>query len=224
MPIQKSLELRGKMLGIRLQEAREACGKTRRQCAQAMGVSPARLRTYETGARPISLPELEVLAYLIDQPLSTLLGTRSSEAASRPARDDFVQLIALRQRMVGSRLVDMRKKLGKTRDDLATAAGLRTSRLAAFETGRQPVPIPVLEDLAAALGATLQSFFIASGPVGERVSLLDSFDQFGRMAPDVRDFVTQPVNEPYLRLAMRMSQLSAERLRSIAEGLLEITL
>ena len=60
--------------------------------------------------------------------------------------------------------------------------------------------------------------------MGERVSLLDSFDQFGRMAPDVRDFVTQPVNEPYLRLAMRMSQLSAERLRSIAEGLLEITL
>jgi transcriptional regulator with XRE-family HTH domain len=224
MPTQRSLELRGKMLGVRLQEAREACGKTRRQCAVAMGITPARLRAYETGNRPLSLPELEVLAYLIDQPIGALLGTRGTEAAPRPESADFIKLIGLRQRMVGTRLAELRKKIGRSRDDLAATSGLGSSRLAGYETGRQPVPIPVLEDLAIALGTTLQSFFIASGPVGERVSLLDSFDQFGRMAPDVRDFVTQPVNEPYLRLAMRMSQLSAERLRNIAEGLLEITL
>jgi transcriptional regulator with XRE-family HTH domain len=223
MPTQKSLELRGKMLGVRLQEAREARGKTRRQCAQAMGITASRLGAYETGKRPISLPELEVLSFLIDQPLSGLVAAKKAETAPS-AKVDFAQLVTLRQRMVGTRLSELRKKQGKSRDELAAAVGLGKGRLASFESGRQPIPVPVLEDLAAALGSTLAGFVISSGPVGERVSLLETFDQFGHMPADLRDFVSQPVNEPYLRLAMRMSQLSAERLRGIAEGLLEITL
>ncbi len=223
MPTQKSFELRGKMLGVRLQEAREARGKTRRQCAQAMGISAARLAAFETGKRSIPLPELEVLSFLIDQPLSGLVTTKKPETATA-AKADFAQLVTLRQRMVGTRLAELRKKQGKSRDELAQAVGLGKGRLATFESGRQPIPVPVLEDLATALGTTLAGFVIAGGPVGERVALLESFDQFGHMPQDVRDFVSQPVNEPYLRLAMRMSQLSAERLRGIAEGLLEITL
>ncbi len=223
MPTQKSFELRGKMLGVRLQEAREARGKTRRQCAQAMGISAARLAAFETGKRSIPLPELEVLSFLIDQPLSGLVTTKKPETATS-AKADFAQLVTLRQRMVGTRLAELRKKQGKSRDELAQAVGLGKGRLATFESGRQPIPVPVLEDLATALGTTLAGFVIAGGPVGERVALLESFDQFGHMPQDVRDFVSQPVNEPYLRLAMRMSQLSAERLRGIAEGLLEITL
>jgi len=223
MPTQESIKLRGKMLGVRLQEAREASGRTRRQCAQAMGIPAARLGAYETGKRSISLPELEALAFLIDRPLSGLVAARKSEAAPA-AKADFAQLVALRQRMLGTRLAETRKKQGKTREGLASATGLSRSRLAAFESGRQAIPVPVLEDLATALGTTLASFFITGGPVGERMSLLEAFDQFGHMPIDVREFVTQPVNEAYLRLAMRMSQLSADRLRTIAEGLLEITL
>jgi transcriptional regulator with XRE-family HTH domain len=211
------------MLGLRLQEAREARGKTRRQCAQAMGIPSARLGAYETGKRPISLPELEVLSFLIDQPLSGLVAAKRAETTS-PARADFAQLVTLRQRMVGTRLAELRKKQGKSRDELAQAVGVGKARLAAFESGRQPIPVPLLEDLATSLGSTLAGFVITGGPVGERVSLLETFDQFGTMPADVREFVSQPVNEPYLRLAMRMSQLSAERLRGIAEGLLEITL
>jgi len=39
----------------------------------------------------------------------------------------------------------------------------------------------------------------------------------------VRAFISKPVNLPYLELAMRLSDLSAEKLRGVAEGLLEIT-
>jgi hypothetical protein len=40
---------------------------------------------------------------------------------------------------------------------------------------------------------------------------------------DVREFICKPVNLPYLKLAMRLSELSVEKLRAVAEGLLEIT-
>ena len=41
---------------------------------------------------------------------------------------------------------------------------------------------------------------------------------------DIQNFVCQPVNRPYLELAMKLSSMSREKLRSVAEGLLDITL
>jgi hypothetical protein len=35
--------------------------------------------------------------------------------------------------------------------------------------------------------------------------------------------MVKPVNEPYIALAKKLSELPANKLRSIAEGLLEIT-
>jgi hypothetical protein len=40
----------------------------------------------------------------------------------------------------------------------------------------------------------------------------------------MQSFVCQPVNRPYLELAMKLSDLSREKLRAVAEGLLDITL
>jgi hypothetical protein len=40
---------------------------------------------------------------------------------------------------------------------------------------------------------------------------------------EVQQFIKNPGNEPYLRLAMHLSSMSTEKLRAIAEGILEIT-
>jgi len=37
-------------------------------------------------------------------------------------------------------------------------------------------------------------------------------------------FVLKPINLPYLELAKRLSEMSVDKLRDVAEGLLEITL
>jgi hypothetical protein len=47
--------------------------------------------------------------------------------------------------------------------------------------------------------------------------------KFLDLPPEVQQFVAKPVNRPYLELAMRLSDLSAEKLRAVAEVLLEIT-
>jgi aminopeptidase-like protein len=46
---------------------------------------------------------------------------------------------------------------------------------------------------------------------------------FLKLPADLRQFVSQPVNIPYLELARKLSTMSKDRLRSVAEGLLDIT-
>ena len=48
--------------------------------------------------------------------------------------------------------------------------------------------------------------------------------KFKDLSSEVQDFVCQPVNRPYLELAMKLSSMSRDKLRSVAEGLLDITL
>ena len=43
------------------------------------------------------------------------------------------------------------------------------------------------------------------------------------MPLDLQVFVSKPINRPYLELAIRLSEMSVDRLRAVAEGLLEIT-
>ncbi|NIP32622.1 MAG: hypothetical protein GWN00_13130, partial [Aliifodinibius sp.] len=49
-------------------------------------------------------------------------------------------------------------------------------------------------------------------------------DEFQNLPEELQEFIAKPVNQPYLELAKKLSELSADRLRGIAEGILEITL
>ena len=43
------------------------------------------------------------------------------------------------------------------------------------------------------------------------------------LTPEMQQFVEKPVNQPYLEIAMRLSELPVDKLRTLAESLLEIT-
>jgi hypothetical protein len=51
-----------------------------------------------------------------------------------------------------------------------------------------------------------------------------AIQEFLNLSPELRAFVCLPVNRPYIELARNLSQLSTEKLRAVAEGLLDITL
>lgn len=44
------------------------------------------------------------------------------------------------------------------------------------------------------------------------------------LSDEIRNFINNPVNQPYLELALKLSRMDAKKLREIAESLLEITL
>jgi hypothetical protein len=50
-----------------------------------------------------------------------------------------------------------------------------------------------------------------------------AIQDFKKLSPELQDFVCRPVNRPYLDLALKLSELSTEKLRSVAENLLDIT-
>jgi hypothetical protein len=51
----------------------------------------------------------------------------------------------------------------------------------------------------------------------------EAVQHFLEMPAELREFVALPVNRPYLELAMKLSNMSRDKLRSVAENLLDIT-
>ena len=63
---EERLVVRNRIIGLLLRDARERADKTKRECAAALGVSTSTITAYEEGRKSLSLPELEVLAYVLD--------------------------------------------------------------------------------------------------------------------------------------------------------------
>jgi transcriptional regulator with XRE-family HTH domain len=225
MDTASQITLRTKKLGVLIREARLAARHSPEECAKAIGVTKGILRAYEEGRRAPSLPELEILAYYLRLPMdhfwakSSMLG---EAAAAEPL--DLPQLIQLRQRMIGARLRQERNSASLSIKALTQVTGIPAARIKGYELGERPIPLPELESLLAALSGRIEGFFDQSGPIGQWMTEQKAMQQFLDLPRDLQAFVCQPVNRPYLDLAIKLSAMSSERLRSVAEGLLDITL
>ena len=140
-----------------------------------------------------------------------------------PRRLDLPRLLLVRQRMIGALLRQEREKANKSVRDLSHETGIPSSRLKAFELGERPIPVPDLEVLLGALDSRIEGLFDQSGPVGQWMSEQKAIRDFLKLPADLRAFASQPVNIPYLELARKLSTMSTDRLRSVAEDLLDIT-
>jgi transcriptional regulator with XRE-family HTH domain len=218
----QSLTLRSKILGARLREARSAAGKKLKEASSAIGVSSATLSSFETGRKAISLPELELLAYQLQSPLRPFWTGKSNRPKPKVGLDP-VPLIKLRQRAIAAQLRGHREEAGLSVVQLAEKVGLTASRVRSFERGDRPIPIPELETILIALGHKLDEYIDSEGTVGEWNSTERAYEALLAMPTEIRDFIAKPDNQPFLRLARRLSDLPAERLRGVAELLLDIT-
>jgi len=222
MADRQTTQLRTKMLGAVLRQARTAAGRTLKETAAMIGVSSAILASYERGGRGISLPELELLGYALQAPLHRFL---------RPSRNETVKpevnpavLISLRQHYIGAMIRSRRTEVDMSLRDLAKFTGIPAGRLSSYEQGERPIPVAELEAISTALNRDLSFFQDARGTVGEWQATQEAFEAFLKMPADLRDFIGSSVNEPYLRMAQRLSDIPLERVRSLGEGFLEITL
>ncbi len=50
-----------------------------------------------------------------------------------------------------------------------------------------------------------------------------AIQEFLTLPNELQNFVSKPVNRPYLELAKKLSGMSTDKLRSLAEDILEIT-
>ena len=225
MDFHTQITLRTKKLGLLIRDARTAERRTIQECAAAVGVTPALFRAYEEGRNAPSLPELETLVYYLKLPMNHFWGREVISATPSPVASlDLTRLIALRQRMIGALLRQERNNASVSLKRISEQTNISTARLNAYELGERPIPLPVLEAILAVMGSRIETFFDQKGPVGQWMSNQKAMQKFLDLPDEIQNFVCQAVNRPYLELAMKLSTMSKERLRSVAEGLLDITL
>jgi transcriptional regulator with XRE-family HTH domain len=215
--------IRKKILGVLLRNARIRAGMTIKDAAEMTGFPSSAMSDYEYGRRDISLPQLEVLAYTYRVPITYFW-------SDDPIPDDedrdlpTEKAIELRRRIIGVLLRQARMEAGYSQKDLAKILECPSSRIASYEFGRTDIPLSDLENLANYLDVPL-AYFLDQGirPSGKQIAGMDELERLSQLPGDVRTFVLEPGNLLYVRVAMQLSKLSADAIRNVAEGLLEIT-
>jgi len=224
MDIKTQVTIRTKKLGVLIRDARLAARRSAQECADAIGIRRNLFRAYEDGLKAPSLPELETLVYYLDLPLDHFWGKEvKSEGISPHQNLDLPKLLAVRQRKIGALLRQERMNASISIRNLAHETGISGARIKAYELGERPIPLPELEVLVRTLGGHIESFFDRNGPVGQWMISEEAVQHFLEMPMELREFVALPVNRPYLELAMKLSNMSRDKLRSVAEDLLDIT-
>jgi transcriptional regulator with XRE-family HTH domain len=225
MDMQAQITIRTKKLGILIRDARLASRRTTRECAAAINVTNGVFIAYEEGRRAPSLPELETLVYYLELPINHFWSNETLSSAPPRINDlNLPRLTGLRHRMIGALLRQERMNASLSMKSVAEQAGISASRLKRYELGELPIPLPELEVILKVLGGRVETFFDQGGPVGMWMTQQKAIQQFLDMPVELRNFVCQPVNRPYLDLARKLSEMSTGKLRSVAEDLLDITL
>lgn len=219
------ITIRSKKLGVLIRDARLAARRKIKECADAIGVKSGVFRAYEEGRKSPSLPELETLVYYLDLPIDHFWSREIKSNAPLPIETlDLPKLTAVRQRKIGALLRQERTNAGISIRNLAQETGISGARIKAYELGERPIPLPELEALVSALGGRIETFLDRSGPIGQWMMNEEAIQNFLDLPEELRQFVSMPVNHPYLELAMKLSAMSRDKLRSVAEDLLDITL
>lgn len=219
------IAIRTKKLGILIRDARLAARRSTKECADAINVTNGVFVAYEEGRKAPSLPELETLVYYLDLPINHFWSNETLSGAPARINDlDLPRLTGLRQRMIGALLRQERLNASLSEKAVAEQVGISSARLKRYELGEIPIPLPELESILRALGGRIETFFDQGGPIGQWMAQQKTIQQFLELPVELRNFVCQPVNKPYLDLARKLSDMSTDKLRSVAEDILDITL
>jgi transcriptional regulator with XRE-family HTH domain len=225
MKAQSAIAIRSRKLGLLIRDARLASRKSIPECADAINITPGIFRAYEEGRKSPSLPEVEALAYFFQMPIQRFWSKEVISDDQAPTASINLQtLIPLRQRIIGALLRQKRMEASLSLHALADETGIPQSKLNSYELGEKPIPLPELELCLSVLGGRVENLFDQNGPIGQWMSQQLAIQEFLKLPRDLQAFVCLPVNRPYLDLARNMSEISTEKMRAIAEGLLEITL
>lgn len=225
MEVSQAVDIRNKIIGTLVRQARLDAGKTQRECAEILGCSPSTFSYYERGHKGLALPEIEALACFFDVPLQSLLDgsqTLAQEEEEEPL--PLLQLMQVRQKILAVQFRKCREDAGLAQEQLADLLDISSYRLSQYETAERQIPLAELEIAAEQCGRTLHDFTDEESlPIGRAQEERQMMARLNELSPEVREFVLKPTNRLYLRIALLLSAMKVDSLREIAETLLDIT-
>lgn len=220
----ESYRLRAKMLGVLIRDARLNAARTLEDCARLLRLQPNEIEAWEYGDAVPSLPQLELLAYYLDVPISHFWAQSTIEKEREVAPDAQKQYLALRQRMIGALLRQAREAANLTIERVAEQTFISPERLATYELGESAIPMHELSAIASALNQRMNYFLEPSSQIGDLLTIREEWKKFTDLDPEIREFAANPSHVGFIKIAMMFSKMPTEQLRDIAEGMLEITM
>lgn len=217
--------LRGRIIGVLMRDARVAKGYTVEQLAESLQTTPEMIVSWEFGEQTPSLPQIELIAYMLEVPVTQLVsGTETLIDQMSQRMVNQQEYITTRDRLIGVQMRLFREQAGYTIEELANRVGIDVNTLNYYEYGQLAIPYSHLSSIASALRVTESAFLEANNRVGRYLAAQEMFEMFLEMPPEVRQFITKPSNHRYIELAIKLANMDTEKLRDIAEMILEITL
>ncbi|HEX2907846.1 MAG TPA: helix-turn-helix transcriptional regulator [Phototrophicaceae bacterium] len=219
----ESYQVRGKMIGVLLRDARLHAARSLEECAFLLKVTPAEVEAWEFGERVPSLPQLELMAYYLGVPISHFWGTNTLEATQGRHIDIQTEYMALRDRMVGALLRQAREEQQLSLEEVSQTCAVSLENLNRYEAGEVPVPMHELSVMAGMLKKNLSYFLESSGHIGNWLAIREEWKHFTNLPEDLRQFAAKPINIGFIEIALMLSQMPADKLRRVGESVLDIT-
>src|SRR5260221_6968447 len=216
--------LRARILGVLMRDARLSHGSTEAELAAAMSVSEDQVRDWGFGRETPSVPQLQLVPLYLGVPVSHFWNTKTITAEQDERHVPEGQYTELRDRVIGTKLVLARQEAKLSQEELAKAAGLSVEQVVAYEFGDQPIPFSELTSISTAVRKSISYFLEDSNRVGTWLRLQEEYQRFSQLPDELRIFVTQPINQPFIEIALRLSRLPVQELREVGENILNITL
>jgi transcriptional regulator with XRE-family HTH domain len=224
MNTQSLMNLRTKKVAVLILDARLAARRSPEECAAALGIQTEVYQAFEAGLQSPSLPEIEALAFYLGVSLDHFWGKESlSQKKEGQHLPNLQQIRQLRNRMICARIGLERTQANLSITDLAEKTGLPIETLEKYEKDSLPIPLSELEIIAQKLKIPIEDLFDQKGPAGKQRKEQELLAVFKELPEELQQFICQPVNRPFLELAKHFEGMPVDKLRSIAESLLEIT-
>lgn len=225
MDYQLAINILSKKMGVLLKTARTQKGESKKTCGEIIGVSSRMISKYEGGEKSPSLPELEVLAYYLDVPLERFWEDIAPEDQDKmESLQNLEKIIEIRNLKIGALMRKFRQESKLSMKGVAEKIGVTTYRLKSYEQGKFPVPVAELNAILRLYDRDLGDLVVDSGPIAEWAHAKNASAAFIDLPTDLQDFILKPINRPYLDIAVKLSKMSVDQMRDVAEGLLDITL
>jgi transcriptional regulator with XRE-family HTH domain len=221
---QESYRIRAKMLGVLLRDARVSVARSIEDCARLLNIPVATMTAWEFGEAVPTLPQLELLAYYLDVPVSHFWGLETAKTTRAGKERTQPDYISLRTRMIGALLRQARDEAQLTPSAVAEAVGISVAQLQQYELGEASPPMHVLSMLSSALNKNVDYFVETSGQIGELLAMREAWKHFSELPEDVRAFAADPKNIGFIHIAVMLSKMPTDRLREVGASILDITM
>lgn len=220
----ESYRIRGKMLGVLLRDARVSAARTVEDCARLLHVTNAEIEAWEFGDLVPTLPQLELLAYYLDVPISHFWGGEATQSSRSGYEHNQPEYVTLRNRMIGALLRQAREEGGVSLEELSASSGLSIQQITRYELGEEAPPMHELSVLAGGVKQNISYFLESSSQIGNLLALRESWKHFAELPDDIRKFAADPTNIGFIHIAVMLSQMPADRLRQVGASILDITM